>query len=214
VVTRAQHSSATPEHGTPHEIVELARTVLGGIDCDPCSSGYWNEHVVHAPWFWDAARPWKDGDPGGAVGLRWFINPPSGAVKEFWRFAVDRWEEGSSVFFVGFSLEQLVYLQRDGALSPSFVRTIPPARLKFLRRPGDVVDDLVARAARTRSRGRRAALQLRLDRFVADHPERDGAAVPGVAPTHGNYLLLLPSPFDGGRRRFERACAARGWTTF
>lgn len=68
-MTNAQHSAATPEHGTPAHIVEFARTVLGTIDVDPATSDEWNVLVrarriftkaksgLKHPWFAGAPRP-------------------------------------------------------------------------------------------------------------------------------------------------------------
>jgi hypothetical protein len=163
VTVLAQHSTATPEHGTPREIVEMARYVLGEIEADACSSRYWNTHSVRAGIHFDAdnspldAAPWTIPPHSRPAYDTWLVNPPGGLVKEFWRFATARYREGSAVFWVGFSLEQLVYLQKEGALFPGFRRCIPPRRLAFLRK----VDGL--------------------------------PPVPGKSPTHGNWLCLMPN---------------------
>jgi hypothetical protein len=69
----AQHSCATPEHGTPAKIIDLARATLGGIDLDPASSPQWNRFVcarriitakqngLHTPWFTGAPAPLRLG---------------------------------------------------------------------------------------------------------------------------------------------------------
>lgn len=158
MTVKAQHSAATVEHGTPVEIVEMARRVLGNIHGDPFSSAYWNEHVVKAANFWDERHSllsYKSVRFG--AGLTWLVNPPGGLVKDAWQFAVERYGEGSAVFWVGFSLEQLVYLGRKGVMFKGFRRCVPPRRLAFLR----MVEG--------------------------------GPPVPGTSPTHGNYLLLMPS---------------------
>jgi hypothetical protein len=168
----AMHSSATAEHGTPHEVVALARHVMGRIDLDPCSNAYWNKHVIHAKEFVDQDGDAADGDwcwPGAARGDRVFVNPPGGQVKEFWRLSLQLWLAGAAVFWVGFSLEQLVYLGREGAMFPGFRRVILPRRLAFLR----AVDG--------------------------------GPPVPAKAPTHGNWLCLMPSEQEQVER-FEAAC--------
>lgn len=135
---KAQHSKVSVEWGTPHAIVELAREVMGGIDCDPCSSAYWNEHVVKADTFFGLGHP-----PGLDVlqiqgfshSKRWLINPPGGMVKEFWRFALDRWQAGSAVLWVGFNLNQMTYLARRGLFSPAMRRLMFDKRIRYLRRP-------------------------------------------------------------------------------
>jgi hypothetical protein len=143
----AQHSKVAVEWGTPHAIVELAREVMGGIDADPCSSKYWNEHVVKAKDFYTEANQLLV--PGAfdfsVHGPRsWLVNPPGGLVKEFWRFALDRWKEGSAVFWVGFSLNQMTYLGKVGLFAPQFVRAVPFQRTRYLSKveggppvPGD-----------------------------------------------------------------------------
>ena len=183
-MTLPAHMAKTVEHGTPTAIVEMARRVMGGIDCDPCSSDYWNDHVVHAWESWDetqnALRYQKAGDlsrDGEPMWARFFINPPGGKIKDAWRFAVARWQERSTVFWVGFSLEQLVYLQREGAMYPGFSRCIPPRRLAFLRK----VDG--------------------------------GPPVPGKSPTHGNFLLLMPSE-PGQVERFNDSARELGCEAF
>lgn len=137
---KAQHSKATVEWGTPAHIVELARDVMGGIDCDPCSSFYWNA-VVRATAFWN-----EEGRQGVASvdEKRWLINPPGGLVKEFWQSAINRWNEGSAVFWIGFSLNQMTYLGKRGLFAPQFIRCVPSQRLRYLTKveggppvPGD-----------------------------------------------------------------------------
>jgi hypothetical protein len=179
----AMHSTATVEHGSPHEVVALARHVLGGvIECDPFSNHYWNRFVVKAQVFCDEetnalspAHRWTRHVTDEFIALprfqTYFINPPGGLVKEAWRFACARWCEGSSVFWTGFSLEQMVYLGRLGFMWPGFRRVIPPRRLCFLSRVGD-----------------------------------DAPPVSAKSPTHGNVLLLMPQEpeqverFEGAAR--------------
>ena len=184
----AQHSAATFEWGSPHDVVAMARHVLGRIECDPCTSEYWNNHVVKADAIYTEAdsslgrrrRHWtSDGVP---VWRTFYINPPGGLVHEFFRFATERWLEGSAVFWTGFSLEQVVYLQRMGFFFHGFRRVVPPRRLAFMR-------------------------------GVADRPQRSlfgempmDAPFQVDDPTHGNYLLLMPSEQEQ-IERFEGACA-------
>lgn len=135
LATAALRSSATNDWGTPIAIVEMARAVMGGIDCDPCSSAYWNEYVVKAGLFYDEGsdpHPFKI--EGWSHSKRWFINPPGGLVKEFWRFATERYREGSAVFWVGFNIGQLQTLQDHGLFFDGFVRCIPRRRLAYLKR--------------------------------------------------------------------------------
>lgn len=195
----AQHSAATVEHGTPHEVVALARHVLGEIELDPFSNAYWNEHVVKADDYCDEStnaldplRRWVTVESGTPKFGTMFINPPGGLVKEAWRFACERWCEGSSVFWVGFNIEQLSYLQGQALMFRGFRRVIPPRRLAFLRRPGDVVADLTARIEKAQAERKARALMCELERFQAAHPDPSGPPVRGMSPTHSNYLCLLP----------------------
>jgi hypothetical protein len=212
VAVLAQHSAATVEHGTPHEVVALARHVFGplGIQCDPFSSPYWNGHVIKADLFYtegqDALsvpeRHWVCApDPLHAT---YFINAPGGLVKEAWAFARARWLEGAAVFWVGFNIEQLSYLQGVGAMYRGFQRVIPPRRLAFLRRPGDVAADLRRRAAEAPTAEKADALIRQLERFVEVHRDPNGPPVRGLSPTHSNFLLLMPSELDQVER-FEGA---------
>lgn len=125
----ANHLAKTPSWGTPPAIVEMARNVMGGIDIDASSSHYWNEHLVRARDFYHQYCSPLDltSHPVG----RWFFNPPGGLVKEFFRLAMDRHLEGSTVFWVGFSVEQLAYLQPH-VFNSKFVRCIPRSRIRFM----------------------------------------------------------------------------------
>jgi hypothetical protein len=191
-VTLAQHSDESYEWATSLFIANLGRSVLGGgYDFDPCTSDYWQRHgVVRAREYFTAAdnapmRPWPVG--------RTLCNPPGGLVREFFRACVTAWEAGSSVFWVGFALEQLRLIQRDGALSPAFRRCIWPTRIPFLRGyPGEpeIQPTLFAPAERA-----------------------DRAPELGEAPAHANYLLLMPRTLEHVRR-FDVAVAEQGAVPF
>jgi hypothetical protein len=92
--------------GTPAFLVELARGLLGTIDLDPCSTAVDNE-VIQASHFYTEqddglVQPWS-----GTV----LCNPPGGnskLVKAFWAKCV---AHPAPVFWVGFNLGQLRYLQ-------------------------------------------------------------------------------------------------------
>ncbi len=130
----AQHLAKTCEWGTPRFIVDSAHVVMGGIDLDPASSAYHNQTVEAKAYFT------KEDD---GLKQRWhgrvFLNPPgdrSGQlVKEFW--AKLMWEylhqRVTEAIWVGFSLEQLVSLQKlEGVQHPlKFPTCIPRSRLKF-----------------------------------------------------------------------------------
>lgn len=192
----------------------MARRVLGGIDMDPFSSLYWNEHLIKAGVFFTKENDCLLIDEGywSSVASRmrptYFINPPSGLVKEAWRFASARYREGACVFWVGFSLEQLVYLQGEGALFGGFLRCIPPRRIAFMQTPRAAVEKLEAKRDRVRAKGdERLAAKIDQDiaDFIAAH-DLDGPPVSGDAPTHGNYLLLMSDSLSQ-RELFD--CEAR-----
>lgn len=201
----AMHSAVTVEHGTPHEVAALARHVLGRIDVDPFSNAYWNRHVIKARQFIDEEQDALDPDWEFADDETFIVNPPGGMVREAFRFATDRYCQGSDVFWVGFNLEQMPYLQRQGLFYPSFRRALPPRRLAFLRRPGDVADDLNRRMNEP-GISERAYLELsrKLGRLLERHPDPDGPPLPGTQPTHSNYLCLM-SHRSEAIERFEEA---------
>lgn len=133
VKTGALHSSASAEWGSPPEVVEFARDLMGGIDLDPASSRHWNR-TVKAKRIYTAEdngliRPWEG---------RVFCNPPgdrSGKlIQRFWRKLVRDSIHTTASFWVGFSLEQLVSLQKF-ARNPLAERVwliVPRQRIHYL----------------------------------------------------------------------------------
>jgi hypothetical protein len=178
----AQHSAATPEHGTPDEWLELGRRVLGGeYDLDPSSSAMWNERV-RAKRFIDAQEDALRADWGVFPGMRISCNPAGGIVQELWDRVYSAWLRGACAMWWGFSLEQLIYLQRRGLFDLSLRRLIPAKRIAWIK-------------------GFAEPAQASL--FGA--PELP-APVAGESPTHGNYVVLMPSPSavgDGQVQRFK-----------
>lgn len=166
----ALHSAKTCEHGSPVAAVELARYALGGLDLDPCSNGYWNEHTVKAARYYDRAanglaQPWE-----GRVWLN-----PAGAdeeagtdslVRPFWERLVAHWRDAriSGAVWLGYSLEQLAMLQGCAAHPLMFFTLVPCERFRFLE-------------------ARRGAPPI----------ERLGPDGKPSGPTHGNFITLLPS---------------------
>lgn len=126
------HSAATPKWGTPADIVERARRVMGSINLDPCSSDYFNQ-VVQAEQHYSLDDRQEDG-----LALPWFgnvfCNPPGGLVREFWRKAMA--EPYLQMIWVGFSLEQLALLADEPFHPMDFSICIPRKRLKFKRHDG------------------------------------------------------------------------------
>jgi hypothetical protein len=131
------HSSASPEWGSPALVADLARYTFGGeIDLDPASNAYWNHHVIKARCFYD-----KEQD-----GLRqtWYghvlLNPPGEStgqmVRSFWERLTmfHREHRVRGAVYVGFSLEQLGYLQSAPTHPLQWVTVIPCERMRFLKR--------------------------------------------------------------------------------
>jgi hypothetical protein len=159
----AQHSAKSCEHGSPPKAVELARHVLGSIDCDPMSSAYWNAYVVRAGRFFDRQA---DGMRQAWEGNVW-LNP-AGAdeeaesdslVRPGWERLVQQWRRGtcSAAVFYGYSFEQLQQLQSCGTHPARFVVLIFGSRQRHMVRPED-----------------------------------GGPPVESTSPTHGNFMALLP----------------------
>ena len=188
----ARHSSASAEHFTPKEIVELAREVLGEIDLDPASCALANETVrakriytkelngfllpLYGKVFLnppggscDASgqRIGKDCETTGACGL-----PPGHAhkgrqssAKAWWRKAVEAVvsRRAEAVFFVGFTLEILQTTQTE----PHFDAFGDPMPV-----PLDFPCCIPTK---------------RVSYFVEDE---HGAIRPGTQPTHASFLTI------------------------
>lgn len=137
----AQHSSDTPEHGSPLEFVELAHATWNDVpDLDPASGEQWNglvrarRVITEAENFW--TTPWVAGAPAPnrlrthwqrapreLAGITVFFNPPGERTGKLvarawcaldWYFSLG-WVR--SAVWVGFNVEQLSRLQRVGATS-------------------------------------------------------------------------------------------------
>ena len=121
-MTVVQHSHASHRWGTPADIVERCRRVMGGIDLDPASEAIFNE-VVKATQYYSVTERGEDG-----LLLPWFgrvfLNPPGeekgrprqNFVKRFWnKLLTEDIEQGC---YVGFSMEQLGILA-DASAHPS-----------------------------------------------------------------------------------------------
>lgn len=138
---RALTSAASAEWGTPKAVVALQHLVFGGpADLDPASSDYWNRHTFQAKRFYDQRQ--------NGLKQPWFgnvaENPPDktegmdrGVVRAFWEKGLHHWRRGEvdALFWVGFSLEQLVSLQSSPMHPLQFVTVVPCARLAYLARP-------------------------------------------------------------------------------
>lgn len=139
----AKHSKAEVRWGTPSDIVERARNVMGSIDLDPCSSTDFNE-TVKAGIYYDLDECGQDG-----LKLPWFgkvfVNPPGGLVKEFWLrstsichadTALRDTESVNQLFWVGFSVEQLGVLAHERYHPMDFSFCILRKRVSFIRHDG------------------------------------------------------------------------------
>lgn len=153
----AQHSSATPEHGSPPEFVELAHNTYGVPDVDPASSPAWNglvrarriitaeENGLRTPWFEGAPPPLelRTNPMRAPVALKAytvFLNPPGeptgDLVAQFWFALTEYYRLGwiSAGIWIGFNVEQLARLQRTGAPThPLAEVTLVPANRKGYR---------------------------------------------------------------------------------
>jgi len=194
---RALHASGTSDWGTPPSVVGVARRVLGGVDLDAASSAYWHRHSgVQARGFFsaedsalDESASWRE--RGQSRRPRVFLNPPGDKrgelVKAFWRRLCAEWlaERIDSAVWVGFSLEQLVSLQMHDQRTPT------PLESQF---------GLAVPSSRLR--------------FLRPDPA-GGDPSAAAAPTHGNYIVHLPSHAASRRavqrERWHRECSQLGW---
>lgn len=139
----AQHSSRTDEWGTPSDIIERSRRVLGTIELDPASSAEFNRNVK-------AERFLTKEDNALFCGWGYpktiFLNPPGGKVKNrslaalFWERLMRQRETVGFVhaIFLGFSLEQLQTTQScaPSIISGNFVFCVPRKRVSFVHADG------------------------------------------------------------------------------
>jgi hypothetical protein len=180
-----QHSSESVEHYTPIEIVEAARTVLGGIDLDPASCPLANEVVKAAAFYGPGSEFAEDGLGEPWLG-RVFLNPPGGDAPAgsptrsnaalWWGALAEAWRTGEveSAIFVGFTLEILRSTQGLDVPQPlDFPLCVPSSRVDF-ETPN-----------RTITKGRRAGQLI-------DPSAVEGARVAQGQPGHANVIVFLP----------------------
>lgn len=139
-----QHSSASPEHYTPIEIIEAARITMGGIDLDPASTRSVNERRVKATSYFSRV---DDGLSRAWQGRVW-LNPPGGKVKNkssaaiWWGKLAEEYRSGrvTQGVFLGFTLEVLSTSQDAGIWIGELPFCIPRSRIEFLQeRDGEFV---------------------------------------------------------------------------
>lgn len=138
-----QHSSNSNAWGTPIDIIERARVVLGGIDLDPASDVDFN-HNVKALYFITKEenglrKPWPSE-------CSVFLNPPGGKTGRdsnmvlFWdclmrysRSLNDSYRCNlKHAIFVAFSLEALQTTQQCETPIAHFPMCFPKKRLRFI----------------------------------------------------------------------------------
>lgn len=128
----ALHSSKTPKWGTPSDIIEISRQLLGYIHLDPASSEEFN-FLVKALMIYTAR------ENGLAPEYVWsgnvFLNPPGGLVKEFWRKLVSSVNSGEvqKAIWIGFSIEQLAIMADEEYHPLDYSTCILRHRLAFNR---------------------------------------------------------------------------------
>lgn len=155
-----RHASASDDWGTPAEIVEAARALMGGIDLDPASSERHNLRVGATEIFGDPDEGYVNGFTAPWHG-RVFLNPPGGhcdaeghrvpsggrsAAKAWWFKLAAEYQAGrvSQAVFVGFSIEILQTTQvpappgawcateRGLAVPLDFPLCVPSRRIAFV----------------------------------------------------------------------------------
>ena len=107
-----EFSSASAEHYTPRWIIELAREVMGGIDCDPATCLEAQE--------WIKAKVFYTLKTNGLL-PRWFgriwINPPgdkqSKLAKAFWKHLWSQPDTINEFHWLAFNISQLRVLQPE-----------------------------------------------------------------------------------------------------
>lgn len=127
------HNSGQNEWYTPSEWIELARKVMGGIDCDPASSEIANE-TVKASCYYTAEEDGRD-KPWGA---RVWMNPPYAQplIAEFCEQIASRVESGE--------VNQALVLVNNGTETAWFQRLLsqasavcfPKSRIRFFSPEG------------------------------------------------------------------------------
>jgi hypothetical protein len=128
------HSKETPRWGSPSDLVERARRVMGAIDLDPCSESAF-QRTVQASRYYSLTERDEDG-----LKLPWFgrvyCNPPGGIVLPFWRRLVS--EPIEQGVWCGFSLNQLGRFADEEFQPEDFSFCRVRKRIKFLYPDGTV----------------------------------------------------------------------------
>lgn len=155
----AAHLLQSHDHGSPPEVIALARVTMGRIDVDPASSAKWNERIgaariitaeqnfARTPWFAGAPAPLqlRTNQLRPIAGSKHepetvFCNPPNDKrgdlVASAWWALAEYFKLGwaRSAVYVGFNVEQLSRLQRVSAASHPLehVTLVPAKRIDYL----------------------------------------------------------------------------------
>jgi hypothetical protein len=224
----AMHSAESPDWGTPPVVRRFSACFLrpaafgGAIDLDYASSAYWNS------WWPDKDRPvaYLDGTSGKDVLVEadrrraidrdrgcgaGHFNPPGAnggeMVQKCWELFENDHRTGwlHSGVWIGFSLEQVLSLQGIAPRSPlscgdgTIVTIIPCRRIRYELHPDQLIVLLKKKQGRRDKKSKEWEVEERLIRRLRQRA--DDAPVPGLAPTHGSYISLLPSAKVPVRRR-------------
>lgn len=224
MTANVRHSSENREFMTPAWLVEVARYVLGGIDCDPATSVFANE-VVRAPVIYTA-------ETNGLLAPRWegrtLLNPPGGLI--------DR--EGRAVYHArkvdGVRVEGCTVTGECGLPPGHKHRGIESSAALFWRVlckqwelehvPAAFFVGFSLELLQSCQGGPQPPhfpldfnSCIPKDRIKFDLVE-NGQRVPGKDPTHSNLLALMPpTNMRTGTKdvlaiaRFEEALASVGW---
>lgn len=122
------HSKETNRWGSPVSLLARGRALCGAFDLDPASEAKFQENV-QAGRYYSLLERGEDGLVLPWLG-RVICNPPGGLVVEFWRRALE--QDITSLFWVGFSVEQLCILADERAHPLDFSCCLLRKRLKFV----------------------------------------------------------------------------------
>ena len=124
-------SSASDEWYTPPEYIELARQVMGGIDCDPASNATAQQWIGAATWYGakenGLKQPWHG---------RVWLNPPYGnGIQQWTGKAIECYESGA--------IGQAILLVRPAPgskwyqeLAKRFASCVTDKRIRFIDAQG------------------------------------------------------------------------------
>lgn len=122
-----------PAYGTPPEILEVVRVLLGNIDLDPCSSPQFNLNVRATQFF-------TEQDNG--IEHRWqgnvYLNPPGGrarpGARAWWDKLCQEYKAGNvgSAVYMSFALDSFQWSQAKGRTPVlAFPTVIFAKRIRF-----------------------------------------------------------------------------------